>query len=1413
MMPAAKHFDPVLGIDIHIVIPGGPLPHPFIGFLFDPFDYLPIIGATVFINGLPRATAGSLGRTLPFHFPIGGAFAIPPGNEGEMFMGSSTASYDGEAASYGLLPVLTCQSIGFPAPPRLFGNKPRKGKTRSLLLPTSIVLPIPLGKPALVGGSPTISLTSLLMGAASMLALKGLGKGLKRLKNSKLARRAAKATSNAMHNAAGGLMSRIGVSAASRARNRVHRAICTLTGHPVDVATGKLLTDAVDFGLPGPLPLTWERVWYSTSTYAGPLGHGWHHSLDLALWAEGDEVVVRTADGRHVAFDAPSEDAPSWNAQERTTLHRTPRGYRLVEDASGIACHFLTGPFRLRLRRVEERDERTGEPTFRLVPVEGPVEVPLARMEDRNGNRIELHRDAAGRLTGITDSADRRLEVENDAAGRIIRVTAPHPDQPDARATLVEYAYDDATGDLAEARDAHGAPFRYRYRHHLLTAETDRAGLTFYFAWDGTDENARCTRTWGDGGLYARRIEYDVPARETRVTDSRGATTLYVSNELGLVVREVDATGAERLTEYDEHGRRWSETDPLGNSTGFGYDDQGRPTNVVDPTGAERWTQYDEAGNAHASTDPTGAVWYREFDARGNVVALVDPVEGETRYDVDARGLPVRVTDALGRGTALAWDDAGNLVAVVEPTGAETRLEHDGWGRLVRRVDAEGGETRMRWDLLGRITEVTDAEGRTSRFRYDAAGNLVQATDPLERARRYAYGAMGVLRGVVEPSGATTRYRYDAEGDLAGVRDAAGRVWSFGRDRLGRVVRERDFTGRTLGYGYDAAGQLVESTDARGQTTRLERDPAGRLARRVFADGGEETFAYDVAGRVLSARNADATVEWAYDVLGRIVRESLNGEAVESRYDEVGNRIERVSPFGRALSLSYDAGDRLREVNDPLGRLLAFEYDRIGRETRRVLPSGIVSERRYARTGELLEQHTRRGSATLLRRGYAYDAAGQLRAVDDARWGRTGFEHDLDGRLRATLYPEGRLQQYLFDEAGNVPAAPVKRSAREIAFRLPGQLRGRVVERVTQSGGWTLRYDADANLVAKEREGERWTYTYDGANRLSRVRTPDGGTVAFAYDPLGRRVRKTSARGTTRFVWDGDLLLGETAEDGAPREYVFEPGSFAPAAVLGGAGDLLLETDQVGTPRAGYSRAGDLAWEADLGAWGDVQRTRTAPSGASDEVRIRFPGQYEDPETGLCYNRFRYYDPELKSYTQADPIGLAGGQQAHAYVSDPTYYADPYGLSKSCGAKTPRQQRIDELTRQNYERRLNEMINGQDYVFRYLTEDSLAASLKYGSVRGYTTTRFSSSTREIIRGAQLKDWAGKGGDEWIPRYGVAIPTSKLKGFQVPRPFGNTGNEGWEVFTNSYPEAGPGGWSQFLINGVPIEDVHIFSLRP
>jgi RHS repeat-associated protein len=113
-------------------------------------------------------------------------------------------------------------------------------------------------------------------------------------------------------------------------------------------------------------------------------------------------------------------------------------------------------------------------------------------------------------------------------------------------------------------------------------------------------------------------------------------------------------------------------------------------------------------------------------------------------------------------------------------------------------------------------------------------------------------------------------------------------------------------------------------------------------------------------------------------------------------------------------------------------------------------------------------------------------------------------------------------------------------------------------------------------------------------------------------------------------------------------------------------------TDHLGTPRLLVDEAGDVAWKAQLDIYGvarqDVMRTGCP---------WRWPGQYEDEETGLYYNRFRYYDPEAGRYVSPDPIGLAGGLALYGYVEDPLDRMDPFGLAE-CGKIDPKKVRFSQ---------------------------------------------------------------------------------------------------------------------------------------
>uniref|UniRef100_UPI0030DD9719 RHS repeat-associated core domain-containing protein n=1 Tax=Pseudomonas sp. RA_15y_Pfl2_54 TaxID=3088704 RepID=UPI0030DD9719 len=82
-------------------------------------------------------------------------------------------------------------------------------------------------------------------------------------------------------------------------------------------------------------------------------------------------------------------------------------------------------------------------------------------------------------------------------------------------------------------------------------------------------------------------------------------------------------------------------------------------------------------------------------------------------------------------------------------------------------------------------------------------------------------------------------------------------------------------------------------------------------------------------------------------------------------------------------------------------------------------------------------------------------------------------------------------------------------------------------------------------------------------------------------------------------------------------------------------------------------------------AYGKVAAITLAGEDYLDQP-LRFQGQYFDGESGLHYNRHRYYDPRLGRYLTPDPVKLAGGLNQYRYVPNPTGWVDPLGLSSNC---------------------------------------------------------------------------------------------------------------------------------------------------
>jgi len=250
-----------------------------------------------------------------------------------------------------------------------------------------------------------------------------------------------------------------------------------------------------------------------------------------------------------------------------------------------------------------------------------------------------------------------------------------------------------------------------------------------------------------------------------------------------------------------------------------------------------------------------------------------------------------------------------------------------------------------------------------------------------------------------------------------------------------------------------------------------------------------------------------------------------------------------------------------------------------------------------------------------------------------------------------------------------------------------------------------LRFDYDAwgNVQTKKKGAHQVQhFQFDAEDRLLSVITdsPLGRIeTRFEYDAVGRRIGSSELRhgaagaiitDTKRFIWQG-LRMVQEVRQGSVSSYVYSPdAAWTPlarvdaligSAMASAAIDTArassrvyhFHTDLIGMPLEVTDDAGELAWAGKHTAWGKV--SEDDPAARQIEQPLRYPGQYADHATGLHYNTFRYYDPDIGRFISQDPIGLGGGDNLYAYAPNPTSWADPLGwcsttLGRNMGARS-----------------------------------------------------------------------------------------------------------------------------------------------
>jgi len=281
--------------------------------------------------------------------------------------------------------------------------------------------------------------------------------------------------------------------------------------------------------------------------------------------------------------------------------------------------------------------------------------------------------------------------------------------------------------------------------------------------------------------------------------------------------------------------------------------------------------------------------------------------------------------------------------------------------------------------------------------------------------------------------------------------------------------------------------------------------------------------------------------------------------------------------------------------------------------------------------------------------------------------GNTDYRYDTLDRLTAATYtnqtPAQTDEAYSYDPVAN-RLTDARTADSTWVYNENNQL--------TQisNGAGTLSYTYDANGNSKTQTdsanaANTRNFVYDIDNRLTEVRDADNVLIAaYSYDPFGRRISKDAGTQKTYYFYNAEGLIAEADAFGqVTKSYGYAPGSTFTTNPLwqkSGTAYYTYQNDHLGTPQKMVSQTGAVVWSATYDAFGKA----TVDSASSITNNLRFPGQYEDAETGLHYNWHRYYDPSTGRYSTSDSIGLLGGINEYAYVEGNAIgNFDPRGLA------------------------------------------------------------------------------------------------------------------------------------------------------
>ncbi|EJM1495787.1 RHS repeat protein, partial [Escherichia coli] len=536
---------------------------------------------------------------------------------------------------------------------------------------------------------------------------------------------------------------------------------------------------------------------------------------------------------------------------------------------------------------------------------------------------------------------------------------------------------------------------------------------------------------------------------------------------------------------------------------------------------------------------------------------------------------------------------------------------------------------RWRYDERGWLTDISHiSEGHrvTVHYGYDEKGRLTgerqtvhhPQTEALlwQHETRHAYNAQGLANRCIPDSLPAVEWLTYGSGWLSGMKLGDTPLVEYTRDRLHRETL-RSFGRYELTTAYTPAGQLQSQ---HLNSLQYDRDYTwndnGELIR-ISSPRQTRSYSYSTTGRLTSvhttAANLDIRIPYATDPAGnRLPDPELHPDSTLSMWPD--NRIARDAHY-------------------------LYRYDRHGRLTEKtdLIPEGGIrtdderTHRYHYDSQHRLVHYTRTQYAEpLVESRYLYDPLG--RRVAKRVWRR---ERDLTGWMSLSRKPQ--VTWYGWD-GDRLTTIQNDRSR---------------IQTIYQPGSFTplIRVETATGELAR-------TQRRSLADTLQQSGGEDGGSVVFPPVLVQMLDRLESEILADRVSEESRRWLASCGLTVEQMQNQMDP-VYTPARKI-----HLYHCDHRGLPLALISTEGATAWCAEYDEWGNLLNEENPHQ---LQQLIRLPGQQYDEESGLYYNRHRYYDPLQGRYITQDPIGLKGGWNFYQYPLNPVQYIDSMGLASKYG--------------------------------------------------------------------------------------------------------------------------------------------------